>query len=58
MTTVDDRRHATALMETENVVVNMPLAISAPDLCKKCYQETEKAGLTAKEMLSLFWFKL
>ena len=58
MTTVDDRRHATASMKTRDVVVNMTLAISAPDLHKKCCQEAEKAGLTAEEMPSLSWFKL
>ena len=49
MTEVNDRRHATALMETGDLVVNMALVISAPDLHKK---------LTAKEMPSLSWFKL
>ena len=44
-------------MKTRDVVVNMALAISALDLHKKC-QEAEKTGLTAKEMLSLSWFKL
>ena len=58
MTAVDDRRHATASAKTGEVVVNMALAITASDLYKKCYQEAEKAGLTAEEMLSLSWFKL
>ena len=58
MAAVDDQRHATASMETEDVVVNMALAISAPDLDKKCCQEAQKAGLTAEEMPSLSWFKL
>ena len=49
MTAADDRRHATASIETEDIVVNMALAISGPDLQKKCCQETEKAGLTAEE---------
>ena len=52
MTAVDDRRYATALIETGDVVVNMALAISAPDLHKRCCQETEKGGLTAEEMSS------
>ena len=51
-------RHATASMETEDVVVNMALAISTPDLDKKCCQEAQKAGLTAEEMPLLSWFKL
>ena len=38
-------------------MVNMALAISSPDLHKKCCLEAEKAGLTAEEMLSLSWFK-
>ena len=58
MTAVDDLRHATASAKTGEVVVNMALAITASDLYKKCYQEAEKAGLTAEEMLSLSWFKL
>ena len=53
MTAVDDRRHATASIETVDVVVHMALAISAPDLHKKCCQEAEKAGLTDEEMPSL-----
>ena len=57
MAAVDNQRHATASMETEDVVVNTALAISAPDLDKKC-QEAQKAGLTAEEMPSLSWFKL
>ena len=56
---VDDWRHATASMETGDVVVNMALAISASDLHKKYCLEAEKVGLiTAEEMLSLSWFKL
>ena len=51
MTAVDDRRHTTGSVETGE-------AISAPDFYKKCYQEAEKSGLTAAEMLSLSWFKL
>ena len=31
ITAVDDRRHATTSMETRDVVVNMALAISAPN---------------------------
>ena len=58
MTAVGNRRHATASMETGDVVVDMALDISSPDLHKKCHQEAEKAGLTAEEMLSLSWFKL
>ena len=58
MTALDDRRHATASIETGDVVLNMALAISAPDLHKKCCQEAERAGLTAEETLSLSWFKL
>ena len=58
MTTVDDLRHPTVSVETGNIAVNMALAISAPDLHKKCCQETDRAGLTAKEMLSFSWFKL
>ena len=58
MTAVNDWRHATASMETGDLVVNMALVISAPDLHKKCFQEAEKAGLTAEEMPSLSWFKL
>ena len=53
MTKGDNLRHATVSMETGNVVVNLALAIYAPDLCTKCCQKTKKAGLTAKEMLSL-----
>ena len=58
MTTVGNRRHATASMETGDVVVDMALDISSPDLHKKCHQEAQKAGLTAEEMLSLSWFKV
>ena len=58
MTAVDERRHATASMESGDVVVNMAFAISAPDLHKKYCQEAEKGGLTAKEMPLLSWFKL
>ena len=58
MTAVDDRRHATASIETGDVVVNKTLAISTPDLHKKCCQEAEKAGLTAEETPSLSCFKL
>ena len=35
-TAADDQRHATASMETGDVVVNMALATSACDLHKKC----------------------
>ena len=58
MTAVDDQRHRTVSVETGDVVVNMALAMSAPDLHKKCCQEAEKAGLTAEETPSLSWFKL
>ena len=58
MTAVDDSRHAKVSTETRDVVVIMTLTISAPYLHKKYFQEAEKAGLTAEEMLSLPWFKL
>ena len=58
MTAVDDQRHRTVSVETGDVVVNMALAMSAPDLHKKCCQEAEKTGLTAEETPSLSWFKL
>ena len=58
MAAADGRRHATASIETGDVVVNMALAISALDLHKKCCQEAEKAGLRAGEMPSHSWFKL
>ena len=51
MTALDDRIHATASMKTIEVMVNVVLAISAPDLYKKFCQMIEKAGLNAVTFL-------
>ena len=47
MTGCDDLRHSSSSNETGEVIVNMAVAISAPDLYEKCCQQAMKDNIAA-----------